>query len=165
MASLGNGAVTVDLQPATNAVRLQINGTPTTANASNLAATWRHIAVTYDGGTAAAAAVLYLDGVAPTSAPVTGAIAADSLTVGPGFRGKMGDVRIWSEARSASVIASSKDHRLAGTETNLLGYWPLAEGSGQVLNNRARPAAAGTLGSSTAAESSDPAWSTEGPPL
>jgi PKD repeat protein len=162
--SLGNGAVTIDLLPTTNTVRLQVKGASTTANASNLAATWRHIAVGYDGGTAATA-VLYLDGVALTNAPVTGAIAADGLTIGQGFRGKLGDVRIWSEARSAPAIASSKDQRLAGTETNLLGYWQLAEGTGQVLNTRARPDADGTLGSSSAAESSDPAWSTDGPPL
>jgi PKD repeat protein len=164
IASLGNGVLTLNVQPLTNAIGVQISGTPLQAPATNLAGIWRHVAVVYDTGTAGVC-VLYLDGVALANVPVTDPLSADHLTLGIGLRGKIGEVRLWVEARTGSAILSAKDHRLSGHESNLLGYWPLSEGSGQILNNQANPAVDGMLGSTTAVETADPAWSTDGPPL
>lgn len=162
--SVGSGAITVNLSPTTNTIGLRANGVALNATASQLAGIWRHLAVVYDGGTAAVA-VLYLDGSPIGQATVTGPLSMNGLTIGTGFRGKIGEVRFWSGARSNAAILSTKDQRLDGDEAGLLGYWPLDAGSGQSLANLAQSSSPGTLGSTTAAESSDPAWSTDGPPL
>jgi PKD repeat protein len=162
--SVGSGAITVDLRPTANTLGLRANGVALDATASQLAGSWRHLAVVYDGGTAAVA-VLYLDGSPIGRVTVTGPISMDRLSIGIGLRGKIGEVRFWSGARSNAAILSTINQRLTGSEIGLLGYWPLDAGSGQSLANLAVPASPGTLGSTTAPESSDPAWSTEGPPL
>jgi len=162
--SVGGGVITINVSPTTSTIGVQANGVTFNASASQMEGIWRHLAVVYDGGVAAAA-VLYLDGAPIGSATVAGPLAMDRLTIGMGLRGKLGDVRFWSGARSNAAILSTKDQRLAGDEVGLLGYWPLDAGSGQSLTNLAVQASPGTLGSSTAAESSDAAWSTDGPPL
>ena len=164
VASIGSGALTVEVRPTANTIRVQISGTSLEAPATNLAGMWRHLAVVYDSATASVC-VLYLDGAVLASTPVTGAVAADAITLGVGFRGKVADVRLWVAARTVTEILSTNDQRLSGFETNLLGYWPLSEGSGQTLHNLARPTTDGMLGANTAVETADPAWSTDGPPL
>jgi PKD repeat protein len=165
VATLGSGTLTLEILPASNTLRLQVNGTPLQTTATNLAGAWRHLAVVYDSTTTPGVCVLYLDGVALTNMPVTDPVVADHVTVGLGFRGKAGDVRLWVEARTETAIRATMNQRLMGNETNLLGYWPLSEGSGQVLHNLAQPGTDGVLGTTDAVEGADPAWSTEGPPL
>lgn len=163
--SLGSGVLTVDLEPAANSLRFSVSGSATDMTASSLAGTWRHIAVVYDGG-AAQTCVLYLDGAALGSATVSGALSYSTLTIGSAFRGNIAEVRVWNEARTAAAIIASKDRALLGTESNLQAYWPCDEGSGQVLNDRGPYNQDGTLGSSTATETTgDPAWSFDAPPL
>lgn len=163
VAGLGGGALTLEVLPSANSIRVLIAGTPLQAAATNLAENWRHIAVVYDATTGVC--VLYLDGAALANTAVADPIVASSITLGVGFRGKVGDVRLWVEARTGPAIVSARDHRLSGHESNLRGYWPLFEGTGQLLRNRARPLVDGTLGASAAIETADPAWSTDGPPL
>jgi len=164
IASVGSGSLTIEIQPSANRIRLQIGGTPTDAAATNLAGAWRHIAVVYDGVTASSCSV-YLDGAPLANTPVAGALTFSQLTLGVGLRGKLGEVRLWSTAREAAAILTTLNERLDGTETNLLAYWPIFEGSGQILRNHVTGGTDGVLGSTTASESSDPAWSTDGPPL
>lgn len=40
----------------------------------------------------------------------------------------LSDSRTWNVARTQSEISNNKDMRLAGTENNLVGYWPLDDG-------------------------------------
>ncbi|MBQ6339476.1 MAG: LamG domain-containing protein [Kiritimatiellae bacterium] len=90
---------------------------------------WHHAALVRSGTTIS----LYLDGVFETNATdyvnatPSGASTAPFL-IGPAFYGSLAEVRLWNVARTAAEIAASKDTRLAGTEPNLLGYWPLDEG-------------------------------------
>lgn len=162
--SVGSGAITVDVNPATSTIGVQANGVTLSASASQMEGTWRHLAVVYDGGVAAVV-VLYLDGAPIGRATVAGPLSMSQLTIGMGLRGKLGDVRFWSGARSNADILSTRAQRLTGDEVGLLGYWPLDAGSGQSLTNLAVPSSPGMLGASTQAESADAAWSTDGPPL
>lgn len=41
------------------------------------------------------------------------------------FEGQLSDLRIWESARSAQEIKASYNQRLTGTESGLLGYWPM----------------------------------------
>jgi len=158
--SIGSGALVIEVRPSSNTIRFQYAGQSQEVSAANLAGLWRHIALAYN---AAGDATLYLDGNPLKNAPGQGAISASEVSLGPSFVGKLADVRFWSVARSGDEIKGNYDRRLSGTPQGLLGYWRLDEGSGQSLGNLVGPA--GTRGASDATEASDPAWSTDGPPL
>ncbi|MEW6250526.1 MAG: PKD domain-containing protein [Planctomycetota bacterium] len=162
-ASLGAAAMTLELRPATNTIRVQVNGVSAEAAATSLAGRWRHVAAVYNSANGAAA--LYLDGAPIAGLNTTNPVSADRIVIGNGFRGKIADVRVWGAARSATEVAAAYNRRLAGTEATLVGYWPIYDGTGQQLQNLARLAAAGTLGNSTNVEPADPAWSPDGPPI
>lgn len=47
----------------------------------------------------------------------------------------MRDVRIWNIVRTKEQIETDMNKRLKGTETGLIGYWPLNEKSGNIAND------------------------------
>ena len=57
--------------------------------------------------------------------------------------GRLQDVRIWDEERSAAQIAKNRHTIIKKGETNLLGLWRLDEGSGDTANNLGSVGAAG----------------------
>ena len=126
---------------------------------------WHRLAGTYDG----ARFTLYVDGVVVASASRTGSIAVNTapLTLGnrPAldrpFDGALDEVRVWSRTLSAAELQAN-DRVLSGTEPNLLAYYRLDAGIGQSIADSTANARHGTLGASTATETSDPAW-TSGP--
>jgi hypothetical protein len=109
--------------------------------------------------------VLYLDGGAIGQVNAAGALTPDRITIGTGFRGRIADVRFWGVARSSTEVAANRVQRLTGAEADLIGYWPLNEGSGQTLNNAVSGGSDGVLGLTASQESADPAWSSDGPPI
>lgn len=160
LVSVGDGALTIAIRPSESLIRLQAGGVQHDVSAAALTGQWRHVAVTYHG---TGNATVYLDGVALGNVPAAGPLTAAKLTLGLGFSGKVADVRFWSAVRGSADIAANYARRLSGTPPALLGYWRLDDGSGQVLT--AQIGVNGTRGPSAAAEASDPAWSTDGPPL
>jgi len=54
------------------------------------------------------------------------------------MHGAMREARVWNRACSAEEIAANYRSKLHGTEAGLIGYWPLAETSGNVLTNAVR---------------------------
>ena len=161
VAALGNGALTLAVLPSQNLIRLQVNGTTTDVPATAMQGVWRQVAVSYS---AASGASIYLDGAPLGSAAASGGVTIDRVTLGNGYRGKIAEVRLWSIARSSGDIAADSGKRASGLSGGLLGAWGLSEGSGQALQNRTG-GPAGALGLTSAAEASDPAWSTDGPSL
>src|SRR3990172_1110060 len=51
------------------------------------------------------------------------------------FTGQMKELRIWNSARSESEIAQYMDTGLSGDEDGLIGYWPMDEGDGHVIQD------------------------------
>ncbi|MEP2608760.1 MAG: LamG-like jellyroll fold domain-containing protein, partial [Cyclobacteriaceae bacterium] len=111
--------------------------------ASNAISTsqWHHVAVTYDGSTAAAGIKLYVDGtvqsVTVISDNLTGSILnGNEFNIGSRdqaealFSGQIDEVRVWNVARSESQIDTFKDVELNGGEPGLLGYWNFSDGPG-----------------------------------
>ena len=178
VATIGDGALVIDLAPATGTVRVWINGRSAEGASASIATDqWAHIAVVFNADVAAdeaeAAAesekdadagtsrrkwdtaggggpggdtpgsggadtlVVYVDAIPIISTTADQPIDAEQLIIGGGLRGRIGDVRLWNVARSASELYADRERRLNGTENNLSGYWPLTEGSGQVLDNEA----------------------------
>lgn len=169
VATLGGGAMALEIAPSASIIRVRINGVTREAAASNLSGAWRHLAAVFNTAesgstTETTGCTLYLDGQPLGSVETPVAVTANSVILGLGLRGKVAEVRLWSVARTAAEIAAAWNVRLSGLEQNLLGYWPLDEGSGQTLTNRTG-GPAGILGATTQVETTDPAWSPEDPPL
>lgn len=62
-------------------------------------------------------------------------IGVDYLTNSRYFNGKIDEVRLWNTARSLQDIREKMNSPLDGTETGLVSYWQLNEGSGAVAND------------------------------
>lgn len=128
-----NGTVSgFSLQIENDKVRFVTRGlsnvTLDTAAGQMAAGTWKHIAAVYDA--AAGTKKIYVNGAEVASATgITGSLAANSqaLRIGDNFKGRIQDVRLWNDPRSSTEVAAFDDKTLVGTETNLVGYWPLNE--------------------------------------
>lgn len=95
---------------------------------------WVHVAASLD--ISGATGVTYINGVAVPSAysnnAATGVTQAGNLAVGAEpssptfyFDGKLSDVRLWSDIRTATEIRENMNKQLTGSESNLVGYWKL----------------------------------------
>ncbi|NTV02983.1 MAG: DUF4347 domain-containing protein, partial [Chlorobiaceae bacterium] len=60
------------------------------------------------------------------------------------FQGYFDEISIWNTAKSGSEIAALQTSKLGGSESGLLGYWALDEGSGTSAGNGVSGAAAAT---------------------
>ncbi|MCV9387111.1 MBG domain-containing protein [Reichenbachiella ulvae] len=109
---------------------------------------WTHIAVSYDGGTSGVK--VYYDGVEQSNVfthnPGGSLIKNTGSTLNIGrvlawgdgndsFEGKMDEVRIWNDVRTASEISSQMNAALTGAETGLQTYYNFNEGSGTTLGD------------------------------
>jgi PKD repeat protein len=157
--SLEPGGFSLAVLPGSNLIRITVNGNSTDISAVNLGGQWHYLAVTYGQPTGV---TVYLDGFAAAPVAATGAVQTSLVSLGEGFNGRIAEVRLWSGARTAVQIAADAVMAPTGSEAGLLGAWNLNEGSGQSLRNLVG-GAAGTLGTSDSAETSDPTWSTDGP--
>lgn len=161
LADIGNRALLLEVLPETNVIRLQRGNDAFEVVAAGLAGDWIHVGLSYDAG----GATVILNGTALETVAFAGDVAIPSIRIGTDFEGRIADVRLWSVARTAAEINAQATIRLSGSERNLLAYWPIDEGSGEILQNRAPAGADGFLGTSDAIEPVDPAWSNVGPPF
>lgn len=116
-----------------------------------------HFAVSYDGSTIANGVKIYIDGVLQ---PFT--INSDNLGANPinttasvclGSRsatayylnGKMDDIRVWNTVRTATEISNNYQNCLTGTEPNLVAYYDMEDGIGNVLTDKTSNNLNGTL--------------------
>jgi hypothetical protein len=110
---------------------------------------WYHIAATREGNLL----TLYIDGVKIGELPYTGTpyTGNEPLTIGYGpgmhtyFTGKLDEVRIWNIARTQTEIQANMHTELLGTESGLIAYYKMRNGSGTVLSDNSSNANTGTL--------------------
>lgn len=164
--NLGGGSVALRVNPAAGRLTLQLSAVSTDLPANQLADRWRHVAVTYNAD--GIGATVYLDGevigTAPLADPPARSVA--SLVLGGGeFFGTLADVRLWSSARTQSQIAANRSQRLTGNEPGLERYWPLNDDGDTQFLDEVASTDVGVRGTTAAAEPSDPAWTTDAPPL
>ncbi len=86
--------------------------------------TWSHVAVVYTGS----AVNLYVNGALSGSATFTGNLTASgAILMGTGADGKLtgavDEVRLWTVARTATEIATTRNVALASNTANMAGYW------------------------------------------
>ncbi|HEY3322160.1 MAG TPA: Ig-like domain-containing protein [Planctomycetota bacterium] len=133
--------------------------------------TWTHLAGVFDSSTKVLR--MYVDGQSRGSATasdvplqiLTGGFPSLGIgdlsppDCGPQFfNGSIRDVRIWGVARTQTEIQASMNGGLIGSETGLVGYWPLNEGAGQIVHDLTTHANNGTLGIDANPGSDDPSW-------
>jgi len=100
---------------------------------------WHHYAGTFDGNMIR----LYVDGQEVNNTAYSGKIAQDANPMYIGydtgwsnsFNGKMTEVQVWNKALTATEIPKIMNHKLTGHEENLVGYWPLDQGYGNVATD------------------------------
>lgn len=114
----------------------------TTATAANLLE-WTHVAMTWSSGNSVK---VYLNGELVTNwRNWTGPIvytANNQLTIGGHieyadryYNGLIDEVRVWDKELNQSEIQSSIFGILIGSEPNLMGYWKLDEGTGNITTD------------------------------
>jgi len=120
-----------------------------------------HIAVTR----ATSSVKYYVDGVLISTQTSTQSInsthaiwAGKDEALGYDFNGNIRDIRFWNLSRTQTQIQASKDVSLSGSETGLIGYWKTIEGTGQSITDYSALNNTGYLGTTAAAESTDPSW-------
>lgn len=116
---------------------------------------WHHVALVVDSS----GGKLFLDGALVGSSSWTGVAGASSssqaLLIGTyytypqHFVGAIDEVTIWSRALASSEVQSLKNLPLAGTETGLIAYWRLDEGTGTIAADSTQLGHNGTLASGT----------------
>lgn len=70
--------------------------------------------------------------------------------------GAIDEVRIWQTVRSPAELLTSMHTPLTGSESGLVGYWPMDEDSGQVVVDSSPSANDGSLGETLAPAADDP---------
>ncbi len=110
--------------------------------------TWTHVAGTYDGsnirvyingtlrGTTA-----YSNGIIDSGNPLT----LGSRGTGNYLTGSLDEVRIWNVVRSETQINDNKDIELTGSESGLVAYYKMNDGSGSTLTDNSTNSNTGTL--------------------
>jgi hypothetical protein len=136
--------------------KLQVyNGTGAIEYAAGLSANvWVHVA--YVSGTVPREQRWYINGV---NVATGGGASFYTLNSAPrrlggygapdAFRGRLSDLRVWNTQRSAAEILANYNKRLTGSETGLVGYWKMNEGSGTTVADSTSGAATGTFSSAT----------------
>ncbi|MGZ4034240.1 MAG: LamG-like jellyroll fold domain-containing protein [Bacteroidia bacterium] len=133
--------------------------------------TCHHIALTRSKGATEDTLKFYVDGAFIANAPMassydatdTGPLYIGGDLANPGnnmYAGNVNEVRLWNYVRTPAEISANKSTEVPGLTTGLVGYWRLNEGTGQVINDISSIANNGTLGATSAVESTDPVWST-----
>jgi hypothetical protein len=100
---------------------------------------WHYVAGTF----AAGQLTLYFDGelvkTKGTGAARSIATSGNSLLMGDWFgqalNATISEVRIWNVARAQEQIQADMYKKMTGTESGLVGYWKLDEGSGTIAND------------------------------
>ena len=158
-----SGAINAGIQKAVNTFVAYT----TTATLST--GRWAHVAFVYNQVDLR----IYINGalqdtpVAETAAIDTNAAPLRLMNGEDGFAdGTLDEVRIWNIARTAAQIAAFRFEELSGTESGLVLYWRLDEGTGTSDTDRSGNSNTGTIaGGATWSQNTAPIGASRGLPL
>ena len=109
---------------------------------------WYHVAATYDGNYQK----IYINGtLVKTSSDLATVLPSGTsnyyigLSTEAYFSGRIDEVRIWNDVRTAAEIADNKDDELVGNESGLVAYYKMSDGTGTTLTDNSSNSNNGTL--------------------
>lgn len=76
------------------------------------------------------------------------------------LHGALKEFRVWNTARTQAEIQYDMNNKMVGTESGLVGYWPMDAGTGQTLLDKAPNPVNGYLGNNPSNTNFDPTWVT-----
>jgi hypothetical protein len=128
---------------------------------------WYHVAATYDGSYQK----IYINGtLVKTSSDLNTVLPSGTsnyyigLSTTANFAGRIDEVRIWNDVRTAAEIGDNKDDELVGNESGLVAYYKMSDGTGTTLTDNSSNSNNGTLTNMvTSGGSSD--WVTSNAPI
>ena len=128
---------------------------------------WCHVAATYDGNYQK----IYINGsLVKTSSDLNTVLPSGTSNYYMGrstaayYSGRIDEVRIWNDVRTAAEIADNKDDELVGNESGLIAYYKMSNGSGTTLTDNSSNSNDGTQTyMTTSGGSSD--WVTSNAPI
>jgi len=128
---------------------------------------WYHVAATYDGNYQK----IYINGtLVKTSSDLNTVLPSGTsnyyigLSTAAYFSGRIDEVRIWNDVRTAAEIGNNKDDELVGNESGLVAYYKMSDGTGTTLTDNSSNSNNGTLTNmTTSGGSSD--WVTSNAPI
>lgn len=137
---------------------------------------WHHVAARCINNAGVYTVTLFCDGVvAGTGSHASFNLPVDQvtdLTIGnradavlAPFDGSIDEIRLWNVALTDLQISSNRGLPLLGTETGLIAYYKMDEGTGQVVDDATANHLDGQLGSTSGADTDDPAWATSTSPV
>lgn len=111
-------------------------------SASDTREKWVHVAITLDSSNVQRG---YVNGLLVGSYNGSGGYVGNSdgriafgrIPYGAYMEGKVREVRVWNVARTQSEIENNMNTSFTGTETNLVCYWKLDEGTGSIAGDSA----------------------------
>lgn len=114
---------------------------------------WAHVALVYHAGDSTVSGFYNFEAVIPRAQ--VGAYASTGPLVfgrsirqdGDYFQGRLHGARIWTEARTATELQAFSLRRLSGAEDALLAYYPMTEGHGDRIFDKAHGNHASLTGS------------------
>jgi cellulose synthase/poly-beta-1,6-N-acetylglucosamine synthase-like glycosyltransferase/mannose-6-phosphate isomerase-like protein (cupin superfamily) len=163
---LASDTILLELSDGDGVNEFRINGTTLITDDS-----WHHIAVVFDQDSSENSTV-YLNGVDDKASTVGNIGNIGDMSNAFDFRlgtisdasvphqGRIDEVRVWDDVRTATEIRDNMYTQLTGSEANLVGYWSLDEAEGQTAHDETSNSSDGTLGSSSGSDANDPVWTT-----
>ncbi len=148
----GKGSI---FQQGTSANRFEVNTTSTgkleikvgddsfVSAQSLVTGKWMFLTVSYDyaqTGSKVSASMAY-DASTVTlfdEKPVTTHQGNGRVTIGNGFKGSIHEVSLWNKTRAFASALSEMNTAKHPSTPNIIGYWPLNEGAGNIAQDRAR---------------------------
>jgi hypothetical protein len=133
--------------------------------ASLVAGEWHHLAAIYDG----TQIQIYHNGVLTDTVSQSGDVTdVNYLFLGAWtgtFAGTLDEVRIWNIARTPAELRSTMFSPLQGSETGLVAYWNMNEGTGQFALDGTGSGQSARLGSTDTVDTQDPTWVASDSPI
>ena len=106
---------------------------------------WHYAVVTYDGSSNESGVNIYLDNVLKSHSVHTNTLSATVVNSLPlriggngedsGGSGMIDEVRIWDDVRTLAEIQANMHIDLAGSESNLVAYYKMSNGTGTSLTD------------------------------
>lgn len=122
-----------------NSLQIKYMGTQNNTKTLFTKETWNHIAFTYTGSSGDLS--VYVNGTKDFSVTTDGGpVTFDGMEMvssGSWFRDRcrMGQVRLWKKALSATELNANMLSTIKPTDENLMGYWKLDEGEGLLFKD------------------------------